>query len=282
MNYYKRHLGDIAKSLSNLSQGQMGAYDLLLDWIYANEKPLPARKSELYIIGRCQTKAERANVDRVLEYFDHTEEGYTQKRALEEIESYRRRCVINKETGKLSGGRPKVSLNKTKSDSETESDSLSKTGSQNNPSHNPESNILTESILERTRDARPHATFEGSFEGQDGLGASAPNPVAPLAIALNRAGHRCTSMNPALLEYHEAGGTPEHLLEVAAHPDCSGKPATYVANFARRELTERAKTITHGATHADHRPTHRVGLADRHPRPAGRFDDDAGPIAAHA
>jgi uncharacterized protein YdaU (DUF1376 family) len=64
----------------------MGAYDLLLDWCYSNEKPLPARNGDTYRIARASTKAERANVDRVLaDFFILTDEGYTQKRVLEEM-----------------------------------------------------------------------------------------------------------------------------------------------------------------------------------------------------
>lgn len=86
MNFYKRHLGDIAKSCGDLSQGQMGAYDLLLDWHYANEKPLPLAADKVYRIGRAVTKAERDNVDLVLtELFTQTADGYTHKRAAEEM-----------------------------------------------------------------------------------------------------------------------------------------------------------------------------------------------------
>lgn len=86
MNFYKRHLGDIAKATGHLSQGEMGAYDLLLDWCYSNEKPLPLRLADVHRIGRAATKAERANVDRVLaDFFDKTADGYTQKRVLEEM-----------------------------------------------------------------------------------------------------------------------------------------------------------------------------------------------------
>lgn len=87
MNFYKRHLGDIAKSCGDLSQGQMGAYDLLLDWHYANEKPLPLAADKLYRIGRAVTKDERKNVDSVIsELFTRTADGYTHKRAAEEME----------------------------------------------------------------------------------------------------------------------------------------------------------------------------------------------------
>lgn len=86
MNFYKRHIGDIGKSCGHLSQGQMGAYDLLLDWIYGNEKPLPLSPELIYRIARAHTKAERDNVTAVLqEFFVMADDGYTQKRATKEI-----------------------------------------------------------------------------------------------------------------------------------------------------------------------------------------------------
>lgn len=98
MNFYKRHLGDIAKSCSDLSQGQMGAYDLLLDWHYANEKPLPLALEKLYRIGRAVTAAERANVDSVLaELFTLTDAGYTHKRAAEEMAKANAQAETNRE-----------------------------------------------------------------------------------------------------------------------------------------------------------------------------------------
>lgn len=86
----------------------------------------------------------------------------------------------------------------------------------------------------------------GTFEGHPDPRPAPPNPAAPLAIALNRAGFRCTSANPDLVAYAAEGGTPEHLAEIAAHPDCAGKAATYVLRFARRELTQPAAPIATG------------------------------------
>lgn len=97
MNFYKRHLGDIAKSCGDLSQGQMGAYDLLLDWHYANEKPIPLAPEKVYRIGRASTKAERDNVDSVLvELFTRTVDGYTHKRAAEEMEKANAQAEVNR------------------------------------------------------------------------------------------------------------------------------------------------------------------------------------------
>lgn len=98
MNFYKRHLGDIAKSCSDLSQGQMGAYDLLLDWHYSNEKLLPLAKDRLYLIGRARSRPERDNVDFVLgELFVWTAEGYSHKRAAEEMAKANAQAEANRQ-----------------------------------------------------------------------------------------------------------------------------------------------------------------------------------------
>lgn len=108
----------------------------------------------------------------------------------------------------------------------------------------------TDSPPERTRVPRTPANSEGSFEGHDDPRPQAPNPVAPLAVALNQAGFRTTPLNPDLIAYHDEGGTAAHLADLATHPDCAGKSATYVIRFARRELTQPAKPISSGVQHA--------------------------------
>jgi uncharacterized protein YdaU (DUF1376 family) len=88
--YYERHLGDFAKDTTLLSQGQVGAYDLLLDYYYSTERPLPLDKNDLYNITRARTPAERANTDRVIaQFFMKTDQGYTKGRVEAEIERYR-------------------------------------------------------------------------------------------------------------------------------------------------------------------------------------------------
>lgn len=99
----------------------------------------------------------------------------------------------------------------------------------------------------------------GYFEGRDDQMPCAPNPAAPLAIALNRAGFSCTSMTPKLAEAAAEGVTVAHLMEIAAWPEVAGKPATYVIAIARRERAERAAASTPG-TEIQH-ATHRKGSA---------------------
>lgn len=89
MNHYPRHLGDIARDTAHLSQGQFGAYDLLLDWYYGNEKPLPLNRDALYEITRARDAKGRANTDFVLSwFFKKMEDGWHQKRCDEELAKY--------------------------------------------------------------------------------------------------------------------------------------------------------------------------------------------------
>lgn len=137
VNYYKRNLGDFSRDTAHLSQGQVGAYDLMLDWYYANERPLPADREDVYRLARAFTKDERKNVDKVLaDFFHPCDTGWQQKRADAELARYAAQRATNQETGKK-GGRPKK-LTETKPngnrigfDSETEPEP------NNNP--NPES-----------------------------------------------------------------------------------------------------------------------------------------------
>lgn len=107
MNYYKRNLGDFARDTAHLSQGQIGAYDLMLDWYYANERPLPADKADVYRIARAFTSEEKRATDKVLkDFFTATPAGWVQKRADEELSRYAKQRETNRAIGKK-GGRPK-------------------------------------------------------------------------------------------------------------------------------------------------------------------------------
>lgn len=290
MNFYKRHLGDIMKACAHLSQGQMGAYDLLMDWCYANERPLPAVKADLYRIGRANAKAERENVDRVIaEFFVLTDAGYTQKRILEEIEKANVQAETNRRIAQEREDRKRA-----RDKQRTEHESCDEPRTNRQPSQTPDTRhqIPTDSFRAGSRathaSARegPPIDYDGAFEGHDDPPPAAPNPVAPFAIALRNAGHACTSMTPSLIAYQAQGGTVDHLLEVATHPDCAGKNGAYVASFALRELTQPATTNHGNASHAkpgpvtavfDHlRRTHGDGPFDL----SGFSDDDPEALAS--
>lgn len=108
MNYYKRNLGDFARDTAHLSQGQVGAYNLLLDWYYANERPLPADMEDVYRIARAFSKEGKKGTDKVIAgFFSESTEGWVQKRADQELGKYQARGDKNRGNGSK-GGRPVI------------------------------------------------------------------------------------------------------------------------------------------------------------------------------
>lgn len=84
MNFYQRHLGDYARDAGFLTMLEHGAYTLLLDSYYANERPIP--HDDRYRIARARSKAEKAAVDVVLrKFFSRVNENWCNARAEREI-----------------------------------------------------------------------------------------------------------------------------------------------------------------------------------------------------
>lgn len=107
MNFYKRYIGDYLRDTLRLSMIQDGAYGRLIDVYYAEEKPLPLQKDELYQIARATNKAERDAVDAVMSrFFKESPDGYRHKRIDEEIGKAQAKAEANKTNG-LKGGRPR-------------------------------------------------------------------------------------------------------------------------------------------------------------------------------
>lgn len=90
MNYYRRYVGDYLGKTMRLSTTEHGAYGLLLDFYYAEEKPIPLDHDEVYVICRAIQPGDRAAVDKVLAaYFDKEADGYHNARADKEIAAAR-------------------------------------------------------------------------------------------------------------------------------------------------------------------------------------------------
>jgi uncharacterized protein YdaU (DUF1376 family) len=86
MNYYRRYVGDYLRDTARLSMLEHGAYNLLLDYYYGDERPLPLDKAELYSIVRAMNAADQKAVDKVLRlYFIAQADGFHQKRVDHEI-----------------------------------------------------------------------------------------------------------------------------------------------------------------------------------------------------
>jgi uncharacterized protein YdaU (DUF1376 family) len=104
MNYYRRYSGDYLRDTSRLNLTEHGAYTLMMDYYYAEEKPLPLDHEELFTMVRAMRQEDRAAVEKVLGlYFTRRVDGYHQKRIDHEIEISK-----SARTNGKNGGRPKT------------------------------------------------------------------------------------------------------------------------------------------------------------------------------
>ncbi len=104
MHFYPHHVGDYRRDTSALSVTEHGVYRLLLDEMYATERPLPADHAALCRIVRAHTKAERDAVIAVAELF-FTKDGETLRHARveREMSAFRERSELAAEKGRRSG-----------------------------------------------------------------------------------------------------------------------------------------------------------------------------------
>lgn len=106
MNFWPRYVGDIQRKTGHLSCAEMGAYDRLLDHIYATEQPLPGDLDACCRIARAMDRGERKAVESVLEQFFSRVDGvYTNDRACYEIRKARPKMEAARANG-AKGGRP--------------------------------------------------------------------------------------------------------------------------------------------------------------------------------
>lgn len=257
MNFYKRHLGDIAKATGHLSQGEMGAYDLLLDWCYANEKPLPPRMADVYRIGRGTSKAEKANVDRVLaDFFDQTPDGYTQKRVLVEMAKANAQAETN---------RVIAEERERKRRARKEHESFNENGTNRSTNDQPS----------QTPDTRQELPTDSA-----GADDRPPEPTAAglTCLLMRKAG--CARVNPShvdLLAALDEGVTPQTLADTAAEAIASGKgePFTWAIKTARNRHATGPSAVT-GEVHGNHGTGRSVGhesVAERAARFAREGDE---------
>jgi uncharacterized protein YdaU (DUF1376 family) len=142
VNFYKRFIGDIQAKTGGLTLAEFGAYDRLLDHLFSTETPIA--KDEVYRICRAMGKDERNAVDKVLaKFFDLTPEGYTQAKALEEIERAQPLIEAARQNGKK-GGRPRKTNNPDETQrvsknnpAETQHEPSSKASQSQSQSHSP-------------------------------------------------------------------------------------------------------------------------------------------------
>lgn len=120
-------IGDYLKDTRILSQGQHGAYVLLLFHYWESRKPIPYDEAQQNRIALAFSDEEADNVRFVLnEFFQKTGSGYIHKRLDELIEKANAKAEKSRENG-LKGGRPKIENNPEKTQQ------VSKTKAKENP-----------------------------------------------------------------------------------------------------------------------------------------------------
>ena len=106
MHYYSRNIGDYHRDAGFLTPLQHGFYTLLMDWYFAQEKPIPDATAHMIARGT------REEVEQLLTMF-FTRDGdvWRHKRIDKEIATYHARGDLSRQNGKK-GGRPAGSPNK--------------------------------------------------------------------------------------------------------------------------------------------------------------------------
>ena len=90
LNYYPFHIGDYLSATRHLSWEEDAAYRRLLDTYYTTEKPLPLDLRAVCRLVLAHTDSQRQAVETVLqEFFQKTDEGWTNSRADAEIDAMR-------------------------------------------------------------------------------------------------------------------------------------------------------------------------------------------------
>ncbi len=192
MHYYKRHLGDYARDTGHLTALEHGVYNLLLDWYYINECPIPEDKA--IRISRGNPEETKTVLS---EFFSLSERGWVNKRAEVDIADYKVRAEKNRDTGKL-GGRPK----KTQTVSET----------------NPETTLATShkplAITEKEQEQSP-ATADVPVPAKPKRAKSAELTLAEFADKCAEAGEQVIPADHAVWAYAEKVGLPADYVALA-------------------------------------------------------------------
>lgn len=138
MNYYRRYVGDYLRATSRLSLVEHGAYCLMLDYVYADEKPLPLDRDEVCRIIRAVRPEERKAVDKILALkFQRRDDGYHNQRADEELGKAIPLIDAAKENGKKGGRRKNPAGNPVGSENGTQRDTEQQPAGVPNGQHTP-------------------------------------------------------------------------------------------------------------------------------------------------
>ncbi|RTY75536.1 YdaU family protein [Pseudomonas veronii] len=172
MNYYSHNIGDYAQATSHLSLVEDATYSRLLRRYYAEEQAIV---DDMPLVCRwvgARTEDEKEAVATILkEFFTLKDGAWHNKRADEEIETYRVKAETNRVNGKK-GGRPS---GKAKETQPVNSGLPNET--QPEPSRNPNQEPITNNQIDQ--DQKICAATAAPAQAEESNGA--PDPVQPKA-----------------------------------------------------------------------------------------------------
>jgi uncharacterized protein YdaU (DUF1376 family) len=134
MKYFSKHIGDFATATKLLSLAEKGAYNELMDYYYATEKPLPADLDALCRITGAFSEQERTAVARVVaQFFEEVDGQLFQAKIEEQILAYNEEAEKNRLNGGKGGRPPKPRENPVGNPVGSVSDTQSGTQKKANP-----------------------------------------------------------------------------------------------------------------------------------------------------
>jgi uncharacterized protein YdaU (DUF1376 family) len=209
VNYYPRYPAHYVAKTLHLSMEQDGAYTRLLDWYYANERPIP--HAQRYAISRAQTPSERRSTDTVLgEFFGREGEAWRQGRTDDEIADAQPKIEAARANGKK-GGRPKVNP----------------VGSVDKPSGFP----IETQVEPTAKTPQSPISIESSVGKASASTECLQAPTEPGRACLLMRGGGCIQTNPShpdLLAALSEGVTPEALSDTVLEAIAAGKKAPFL------------------------------------------------------
>ena len=261
INYYEHHIGDYDSATAHLSMAEDGAYNRLIRLYYRTEGALPADIKQVWRLVRAQTKADRETVRTLLEeFFELRDDGWHNARCDEEVARFQDKQAKASASANARWNGPKVGRNKNANALRTHTDETCDRNANASLEHM-RTACETDAPRARPNHQAPITNQKHSSARQDSQTLEPENPQPPsesqlaratanglCARTLRSAGHECSGNTPAVDAYVQAGGTPEHLAEVAAYDRCRGKNGAYVATTALAELTSPTNP---GTTHAN-------------------------------
>lgn len=243
MNRYDRYPGDWMRDTLDLSMAEDGAYNRLVDWYYANEKPIP--NEARFRVSRASKTSEKRCTDRILQrYFVLTENGWVHSRCEKDIAKAKPRISAARRNGGLGGRPPKAKPSGKPSGLSSENPVGNPEAKLPPPSPEPPSSSLASvEYSEGFEPAGSRALDSGAITAQLPLDDRQADAIAAIR-GLRALGVRARNVHdPRLLDALRDGVTPQQLIGLAKglledHPHDDPPAFAYLLATARGQLRD--------------------------------------------